>query len=102
MCRYNEILSKSNKGKVCISKCSRCVGIDFGNIVLMHNYEALLEFFDSVQDCYLCVGCKADRDIRDLCFATKIPNMFLQFSENEIGELYHLLQSAILKYELNV
>ena len=102
MCSYTNVLSVSYKGDISISDCGSCFRIKFGNLVLMQDYSGLLAFINNVQECYVEVKQDADHKLRDIFFATKISNMFLQFSANEICDLFHLMQDAVVQYELNL
>lgn len=102
MYTYTEVLSESTLGKVWISECGGYVKVDFANVVLIHSYKAFLAFYNNIEDCYSNVAFDLHSTSRDICFTTRMPNLFLQFSVDEITELFDLLQSAILQYEINV
>lgn len=102
MCNCYQILSKSTNGNVSISECENCIRISYGNVVIMQTYETFLGFFEGIEDCYVNNYDYECDETRDIVFGTRLPNMFLQFSAKEINELYHMLQSAVIKYEINI
>lgn len=102
MCNYFEVLSTSEHGEISISDCKNCFKVQFGNLMIMQNYDAYLGFLDNVQHCNSVVYKEVENTTRDICFSTKLPHMHIQFSAKEIGELCELLENAMINYEINV
>lgn len=102
MCRYEDELSRTEQGSIILSCCGNSIRLQFGNIVAVQSYEALLDFFDNVTECYKSVRHQEESDIRDIYFNTRLDCLVLNFSPREIAELFTLLQRAIIEYEINV
>lgn len=102
MCYFKETLCESPYGNITISDCQNRFRIEFNNIVLFQNYKSFLAFYDNVDDCKQDIKFNDNEDTRDICFTTKVENLFLNFSKKEIDELHYLLETALIQFEVNV
>ena len=100
MC-YTHKLCETNHGEVSASCCGTCLKIVYKNLVMIHNYEGFEAYYKNVEECVKELNIDQGCGDKEMVFATQAKNIFLQYNEKEIRELYYLLQSSLIEYHIN-
>jgi len=99
---FRTSLCKTNHGEVCLSHCGRRFKITFQNLIIVHDYNSYITFFNSIEECQYAVKESNADDERNIHFCTPFSNIAYRFSTIEIAELYYLLQSALIEVKIYV